>query len=129
MQLLTASLEASFARSPIGGQDGKGDDALVIAKFFDPSGRYTFYATEGGPILDDGTPVLTANGTPDWEFFGYCLSPLGEDCDEWGYATLAELQSVRGRFGLGIERDTSVVPGERTVRSFLERARANTPRS
>ena len=129
MLLLTASLAAAFRRFPIDSQDGKGEDAIVIGKFFDPAGRYTFYATEGGPILDDGVPVLTPSGTPDWEFFGFCVSPLGPDCDEWGLITLAELQSVRGPRGLGIERGTSVVPGERTVGSFLEQTRARVQRS
>lgn len=115
MQLLTPSLEAAFTRFPLGSQDGKGDDALVVCKFFDPSGRYTFYATEGARV-----------GTQDWEFFGYCVSPLGDDCDEWGSVTLAELQSVRGMFGLGIERDTSVTPAERTVGSFTKRQTTNT---
>ena len=71
-------------------QDGKGDDAIVYTKLFDPSGRYTLYITEF-----DGKDRL----------FGYCVSPLGPDCDEWGYASLAELQATRNRFGLGLERD------------------------
>ena len=37
--------------------------------------------------------------------FGYMVSPLGPDCDELGYASLAELAGVRNRMGLGIERD------------------------
>jgi hypothetical protein len=115
VQLLTASLEEAFKRFPIHSQDGKGDDALVVCKFFDPSGRYTFYATEGAPV-----------GTQDWEFFGYCVSPLGEDCDEWGYVTLSELRSIRGAFGLGIERDTSVTTAERTVGSFTKRQTLST---
>jgi len=120
MTLLPSQLVDAFRRFPIRSQDGKGENALVVSKFFDPAGRYTFFVTGGSPVLeDDGTPVLLDDGTPDWEFFGFCLSPLGEDCDEWGYGTLAEFRSVRGRFGLGIERDTSVVPGERTVSSFL----------
>ena len=121
MQLLTAPLITAFQRFPIHAQDGRGDDAVVVCKFFDPTGRYTLYVTEGEPILAGGAPSRLADGTPNWEFFGYCLSPLGEDCDEWGYVTLEELHYLRGRFGLGIERDTSVVPGERTVGSFLRR--------
>jgi hypothetical protein len=27
--------------------------------------------------------------------FGYCVSALGEDCDEWGYTMLSELQNLR----------------------------------
>jgi hypothetical protein len=62
----------------------------VPLKFFDPCGRYTFYVLEW-----DGEDT----------FFGYVVSPLGEDCDEFGYASLAEIAAVRNRLGLGIERD------------------------
>ena len=110
VQLLTPSLEEAFRRFPLQSQDGLGDDALVVCAFFDPSGRYTFYATEGAPI-----------GRGDWEFFGYCLSPHGDDCDEWGSVTLSELRSIRGPLGLGIERDASVTPAARTVGSFTRR--------
>jgi hypothetical protein len=70
-------------------QDGKGDDAIVHVKFFYPAGRRTWYATEF-----DGNDI----------FFGYVLGNSPED-DELGYFSLSELQSVRGKFGLGIERD------------------------
>lgn len=116
VQLLTTELQEAFKRFPIHSQDGRGDDALVVCKFFDPSGRYTFYVTEGAPT-----------GTQDWEFFGFCVSPLGDDCDEWGSVTLSELRSVRGAFGLGIERDTSVDPATRTVGSFLGRPVSRAP--
>lgn len=119
MQLLSAAMREAFTRFPLQSQDGKGFDALVVCKFFDPSGRYTYYATEGAPIGEDDASGQTRREEADWEFFGYCVSALGEDCDEWGYATLSELQSVRGRFGLGIERDTSVTPAERTIASFI----------
>jgi hypothetical protein len=64
----------------------------IVAKFFFPAGRYTFYVTEGEPEGDDFT------------FFGYCLSDFGEECDEWGYTTLSELMSVRLSL-LHMERD------------------------
>jgi hypothetical protein len=78
-------------------------------KFFFPAGRYTFYATEGEEQGDD---IL---------FFGYCVSPLGPDCDEWGYTALSELQSVHVR-GLSMERDICVPIGTRPVRDLLGRA-------
>ena len=37
-------------------------------------------------------------------FFGY-VSIFNDDCDEWGYFSLTELETIKGRFGLGIERD------------------------
>ena len=69
---------------------------ICPVKFFDPAGRYTFYAIE----YDGGDRL-----------FGYCVSPLGPDCDEWGYASVSEMQAVRNRFGLGIERDLHWRPG------------------
>lgn len=59
-------------------------------KLFDPCGRFTMY------VFDMDT---------DGRMFGFVVSPLGSDCDEWGYADLNEIASVRNRFGLGIERD------------------------
>lgn len=76
-------------------QDGKGADAVAHVKFFG-GGRGTWYATEF-----DGTDT----------FFGYVISPLGPDCDEFGYFTLTELQALRFKpFGLPIERDLHFRP-------------------
>lgn len=89
MKLLTKKLEDRFKE--VGSQDGKGDEAIVIAKFFNPTGAGTWLATEYEPI--------------NRIFFGY-VSIFGESgMDEWGYFSLDELQEFRGRFGLGIERD------------------------
>lgn len=76
----------------------KTEDKVAVAKFFDPCGRGVWYVVEGEP---DGS---------DTRFFGFVVSPLGPDCDEWGYFSLNELQSVRNRFGLGIERDLHFSP-------------------
>jgi hypothetical protein len=75
----------------IGDTDGDQDPlgATVAVKFFAP-GRYTFYATEF-----DGDDTL----------FGYCVSPLGPDCDEWGYASLKELAEMKIWGIPAIERD------------------------
>ena len=69
---------------------------VVQVKFFNPCGRGTWYAVEF-----DG----------DDTFFGYVVSNLGADCDEWGYFSLTELAQVRGPFGIGIERDRHFRPG------------------
>jgi hypothetical protein len=87
MRLMTKTLEKRFAR--IGSQESK-KDPLVIAKFFNPCGAGTWYATE----YDPKTKI----------FFGYA-SIFGDWNDEWGSFALEELQSYRGPFGLGIERD------------------------
>ena len=93
MKLLTAKNKKDLPA--LYTQDGKGSDAVAVVKFFDPSGRYTFYATEY-----DGEDT----------FFGYAVSMFGEDCDEYGYASLSEMQGEKGRFGLGIERDRHFTP-------------------
>lgn len=87
MQLLTRALEGRFAQ--IGSQEGN-PDPLIIARFFNPSGAGTWYATEYDPQTRT--------------FFGY-VSIFGDHNDEWGYFSLDELEAYRGAFGLGIERD------------------------
>ncbi len=87
MRLMTRQLEKRFAK--VGSQETK-RDPVIIAKFFNPAGDGTWYATEYDP--DDQT------------FFGY-VSIFGDHNDEWGYFSLGELESYIGRFGLGIERD------------------------
>lgn len=84
-------------------QDGKGMDAVAHVKLFHPTSRYTLYVTEF-----DGDDTL----------FGYLLSPLGADCDEWGYTSLRELTELRaGPFNLPMERDLHFAPA--TVREAL----------
>ena len=109
MDLLPPDVRAALARFPLGSQESRGMDAVVIVKFFFPAGRYTLYVTEAEFDGDDA------------QLFGYCLSPFGEDSDEWGYASLAELRSIRIR-GLTIERDILLPVATRTVRDLLNRA-------
>lgn len=84
MELLTEEMRVKFTE--VGSQDGKFGDAICIVKFFDPTGSWTWYATEF-----DGEDI----------FFG-----LVDGFElEWGTFSLSELKSIKGRFGLGIERD------------------------
>jgi hypothetical protein len=69
----------------------------IVAKFFNPMGAGTWYIAEGSK-QEDG----------DWLFFGYC--DLGFGSPEWGYVSLAELESVKLPFGMGIERDIYFSP-------------------
>jgi hypothetical protein len=110
MDLLPSHVRTALARFPIGSQEARGDEALVVVKYFFTAGRYTLYVTEADFEEDD---VL---------LFGYCLSPFGEDSDEWGYASLAELQSLRVR-GLTMERDLHFPLATRSVRDALARVR------
>ena len=62
------------------------EEKKVIAKFFTPDSNWTFYAVE---FDQDDT------------FFG-----LVDGFErEWGYFSLKELQGIRGKFGLPVERD------------------------
>jgi hypothetical protein len=87
MKLMTKKLERRFAQ--VGSQENV-KDPLIIAKFFNPTGAGTWYATEYDPKTRT--------------FFGYA-SIFGDWNDEWGYFSLEDLESYRGKFGLGIERD------------------------
>ena len=86
MKLMTKELEKRFAA--VGSQE-KIADPIIIAKFFYPAGSATWYATEYNP--------------EDQCFFG--LADLFGDGGEIGYFSREELQTFRGQFGLGIERD------------------------
>ena len=97
MLLMTKELEKEFEKYPIGSQDGLGEDAEVVVKYFNPCGRGTWLITEGEK-QDDG----------DWLLYGYCN--LFEW--EWGYVMLSELESIKLPFGLGIERELYVTGGK-----------------
>lgn len=90
MKLLTAANIKLLKKYPLGSQDSAGDDAKILVKFFCPWNQWTWYATEA-EFNEDG----------DILFFGLVR---GHET-ELGYFTLSELQSVRGPFGLKIERD------------------------
>lgn len=96
MLLMTKEMEKKFQKYPLGAQDGKGMDAIVVAKFFNPVGAGTWLITEGTK-QEDG----------DWLLFGYCHIFEWE----WGYVSLGELQSITLPFGLGIERDLYLQQG------------------
>ena len=85
MKLLTKELEDRFVS--LGCQDGKGDEAVVVAKYFTPDSSWTWYATEFEP----GQKV----------FFGLVKGLE----TELGYFALGELESAKGPLGLPIERD------------------------
>ena len=89
MKLLTAEIVKQLEKNPLYSGDDK-NIVPVIVKFFTPWSSWTWYATEA-ERQEDG----------DWLFFGL-VDGLEK---ELGYFRLSELQSVRGKFGLKIERD------------------------
>jgi Protein of unknown function (DUF2958) len=89
VKLLTAAIIKKLEKAPLYSQE-KNPRPAVIVKFFAPWSSWTWYATEGSKT-EDG----------DWRFFGM----VDGHEKELGYFLLSELESVRGRFGLKIERD------------------------
>jgi len=87
MKLMTKQLKARFKK--IGDQKDE-HDPIVVAVFFDPTGPCIWYATAYDPEKR--------------VFYGYVSIPGFWD-DGWGYFKLNQLESIRGDFGLGIERD------------------------
>lgn len=86
MQLMTKTIEKK-ARA----QYPKGNDLesqKVVAKFFDPTGSWTWYLMNQDPEDPD-----------------YLWGIVKGFEVEIGSFSLSELQRVRGGFGLGIERD------------------------
>ena len=98
MKLLTKKLEERFKK--VGSQENV-KDPIVIARFFNPCGAGTWYATEYDP--------------DNRIFFGY-VSIFGDWNDEWGSFSLKELEDFTGQFGLGIERD--LYCGEKRTKEF-----------
>lgn len=111
MKLLTKEILKKLP--PLYSQDDKGDDALAVVKFFNPTGAATWYATEGGPVCpyhgycDCQDPECGAPGT--WDNFMFFGLVQGQE-EELGYFTLKDLTEFRGQFGLGIERDLYFQP-------------------
>lgn len=90
MKLLTKEIEKAIPE--LGSQDGTGYDAIAYVKFFTPDGGWTWYATEYDP--------------KEREFFGL----VDGQYKEMGYFFLNELESIRGVFGLPVERDLHFKP-------------------
>lgn len=75
------------------------DDPTAHVRLFLPNSRFEYYVT--ALTNYSGTPVLT----------GFCVSPLGPDCDEEGDLAVSELLALRDPlFKLPVERDLSWTP-------------------
>ncbi len=73
-------------------QDGKGDNATVYVKLFNPAGGQTWY-------------VLEWDGADEF----YCFMTGGGE-NEYGYQSLTEFANTRGPIGIGIEIDVWFTP-------------------
>lgn len=103
MKLINEEITKRFKEYPLYSQDGKGEESVVLVKYFNPCGSGTWLITEA---------ELQENG--DWLLFGYCHIY----CWEWGYVSLKELQNLKLPFGLSIERDLYMRKGC-TVRELI----------
>lgn len=90
MKLITKAIERKLlANNAATAETGETADVAPL-KIFDPYGRFTMY------VFDMDV---------DGRMFGYVVSPLGPDCDEWGYSDRAEIEAMT-KFGRPrIERD------------------------
>ena len=89
MKLLTKAIENKIPA--LYAQDGKGNEAIVHAKFFNPVGAQTWYATEYSPETKT--------------FFGLVDFHADMSEAELGYFSLTELEEIRLPYGMKIERD------------------------
>ena len=99
MKLLTTSIREQLLRngraSAALAEEGTGEpDFLPVVKLFTPDAACTWLLTE----LDPEDPDIA---------FGLC--DLGMGCPEFGSVRISELESVRGRLGLTVERDRHFV--------------------
>ena len=86
MRLMTDEIKARL----LANWQAEGEDHKPVVKFFDPCGAATWLITE---MSAEDNDIL----------FGLC--DLGMGFPELGYVRLSELEGVKGRLGLGIERD------------------------
>ena len=86
MQLIPPDLRAPLLRNGA----VRDADPVPVLKLFNPYGAATWLIAE---MRTDEPDLL----------FGLC--DLGFGCPDLGYVSLAELEGVKGPFGLGIERD------------------------
>jgi hypothetical protein len=95
MKLLTTTIRDQLLRNgrirQALDEDGGADaDFIPVVKLFTPDAQCTWLLTE----LD-----------PEDEDIAFGLCDLGMGCPELGSVRISELESVRGRLGLPVERD------------------------
>lgn len=111
MKLITETQRKTLLENGIANQkhmerDGNTIDFKPVVKLFNPCGNQTWLLSELDP---DDTDIA----------FGLC--DLGFGCPELGSVRLSELESVRGPFGIGIERDRSFA-ADKTLGEYAREA-------
>ena len=101
MKLMTKAILEAFKKLGYRG-DKDAKDVKIIVKYFNPTGAGSWYCYEYDP--------------KDRILYGF--ANLGDDVNaECGTISLDELESFRGMFGLGIERDLHF--GEHTLKEVM----------
>lgn len=98
-KLFTAQIKKALAKYPTYSQDGKGMDAIVIARFF--VANATWYVLEG---VDENTVYGLVNLGYGWEY---------------GYISIKELESIRVKGYFPVERDICVPCAKQTLRECM----------
>lgn len=111
MKLLTQELRERLLRNGklkdhYAGTDSE-PDFIPVVKLFTPDAACTWLLTE----LDPADPDLA---------FGLC--DLGMGFPELGSVSISELESVRGKLGLPVERDLRFTP-TKTLSAYADEAR------
>lgn len=114
MKLLTTTITAQLLRNgsvnAARAEDGKPEaDFIPVVKLFTPDANCTWLLTELDPQDHDIA-------------FGLC--DLGLGFPELGSVRISELEAVRGRLGLPVERDRHFSP-DKTISVYADEARAS----
>ncbi len=96
MKLLTQEVLKKFAKFGPYSQDGKGNDAEILVKFFTPDSSWSWFVLEAEQVPCD------IEGGYDLDLFGIVRSHMET---VYGHFSFRELEAVRGPLGLRIERD------------------------
>ncbi len=107
MNLITETLRAQLLVNGRRSLDNDDFDPPPVVKLFTPDAAATWLLTEIEPHDHDHA-------------FGLC--DLGQGFPELGYVSLAELQPVRGRLGLPIERDLHFI-ATKMISAYAREAR------
>ena len=90
MKLFTKEQQARLLANGVASANDPAHDPWPVVKLFTPDAGCTWLISEIDPDDHD-------------RLFGLC--DLGMGCPELGYVSLSELESVRGRLNLPVERD------------------------
>lgn len=118
-KLLTAAIKNAAKKFPLYSQEGRKEEAVVLARFFTPASNMTWYVLEYDIERDEAFGVVVGQET------------------EYGYFSINELQNLRqeisffGRIAKiqAVERDVTVDPKKNTIGQLMREHKEETPSS